>query len=160
MGENDEGAWKGVYWKVACTRERNRGQCQQQKLGHRHLHDIHGSTRVHPSWYHQTSMTLFLLFTGRNQLGRVHRHNFLKHKRVIRWNILTFNFWLSVYNTQNFHFFYRTYIFGCLNMHTRHLASVFCHYKKLYLLNYTHATCFINVCATRISCSVSKYTHG
>ncbi len=36
---------------------------------------------------------------------------------------------------------------------------VFYHHDNFFLINYTHATFFVNVCATRGSISMSKYAH-
>jgi hypothetical protein len=55
---------------------------------------------------------------------------------------------------------YHTYIFSCIIIHTRHLLSSFLPSQKKNLVYYTHATFFVNVCATHGSISVSKYAHN
>jgi hypothetical protein len=73
------------------------------------------------------------------------------------YSLLTFGFQITT--CRIFIFSYHTYIFSCFIIHRRHLASGFYHHEKLYLVNYTHATFFVNVCATRGSICVSKCKH-
>jgi hypothetical protein len=79
--------------------------------------------------------------------------------RDVRWIILAFNFWLSDYYTPGFLYICITLTYLGVYLYTRVIfCLVFYHHVILYLVNYTHATVFLNVNATSGNLSVSKYT--